>query len=71
MIIWKNLLTISTIYRSNQDIQSHLEREVATRTAKLDMLIENGMLMSMTRERTALAGESLLGRPASGYTVAR
>ena len=55
----RNLLTISTIYRTNQDILGNLEREVAARTAKLDMLIENGMLMSMTRERTALVRHTL------------
>lgn len=55
----RNLLTIHDIYKVSQDIQNNLEREVQARTAKLNMLIENGLLMSMTRDRTALIRHTL------------
>ena len=55
----RNLLTIHDIYKASQDIQNNLEREVLARTAKLNMLIENGLLMSMTRDRTALIRHTL------------
>lgn len=55
----RNLLTIHDIYTASQDIQNNLEREVQARTAKLNMLIENGLLMSMTRDRTALIRHTL------------
>jgi DNA-binding response OmpR family regulator len=55
----RNLLTIHDIYKASQDIQNNLEREVQARTAKLNMLIENGLLMSMTRDRTALFRHTL------------
>jgi DNA-binding response OmpR family regulator len=55
----RNLLTIRGIYQASQDIQNNLEREVQARTAKLNMLIENGLLMSQTRDRTALIRHTL------------
>ncbi len=55
----RNLLTIHDIYTASQDIQNNLEREVQARTAKLNLLIENGLLMSMTRDRTALIRHTL------------
>jgi len=55
----RNLLTIRDIYLSSQEIQNNLEREVAARTAKLNMLIENGLLMSRTRDRFALIRHTL------------
>ncbi len=55
----RNLLTIHDIYKENQEIKHNLEREVQARTAKLNMLIENGLLMSMTRDRTALIRHTL------------
>nr|WP_315489806.1 response regulator [uncultured Rhodoferax sp.] len=55
----RNLLTIHDIYKASQDIQNNLEREVQARTAKLNMLIENGLLMSMKRDRTALIRHTL------------
>ncbi len=55
----RNLLSIRTIHKANLAIQDNLEREVAMRTAKLDMLIENGLLMSMTRERSTLVRHTL------------
>ena len=55
----RNLLTIHDIYKASQAIQNNLEREVQARTAKLNMLIENGLLMSMTRDRTALICHTL------------
>lgn len=55
----KNLLLIRLSHKANQAIQDNLEREVVARTAKLDMLIENGLLMAMTRERTTLIRHTL------------
>jgi DNA-binding response OmpR family regulator len=55
----RNLLTIHGIYKASQEIQNNLEREVQARTAKLKMLIENGLLMSMTRDRHALFRHTL------------
>lgn len=50
----KNQLTLRNIYRANQVIQHNLEQEVRARTAKLDMLIESGLMMSMERSRSKL-----------------
>jgi response regulator RpfG family c-di-GMP phosphodiesterase len=55
----KNLLSIRIIHKANLAIQDNLEREVEARTAKLDMLIENGLLMAMTRERSTLVRHTL------------
>lgn len=55
----RNLLTIRTIHLANLRIQDGLEQEVRARTAKLDMLIENGLLMSMTRDRATLIRHTL------------
>ncbi len=55
----KNLLLIRQSHKANLAIQDNLEREVAARTAKLDMLIENGLLMAMTRDRSALVRHTL------------
>ena len=55
----RNLLTIRTIYRENQTIQEQLESKVAARTARLDMLIENGLLLSRTQDRSALIRHTL------------
>lgn len=50
----RNLLTIRDLYTSSEDIRNNLEREVTARTAKLDLLIKNGLLMSMTHDRAQL-----------------
>jgi len=55
----KHLLAIGAIRRASQRVQEHLESEVRARTAKLDMLIENGLLMSATRDRTTLIRHTL------------
>ena len=55
----RNLLTIRDLYKSSEDIRNHLEREVTARTAKLDLLIENGLLMSMTHDRAKLIEHTL------------
>lgn len=49
-----NLLTINRIFKAQQATESRLEHEVRARTAKLDMLIKNGIMMSMERDRTKL-----------------
>ena len=55
----RNLLTIHDIYKASQDIQNNLEQKVMARTAKLNFLIENGLLMSMTRDRSQLLRHTL------------
>lgn len=55
----RNLLTIHDIYKTSQDIQNNLEREVAARTAKLNLLIDNGLLMARTRDRATLIRHTL------------
>jgi len=55
----RNLLTIHDIYKTGQDIQNNLEHKVMARTAKLNFLIENGLLMSMTRDRSQLLRHTL------------
>lgn len=54
-----NLLTIRTIHKANIAIQGDLAREVVSRTARLNLLIENGLLMSMTRDRATLIRHTL------------
>ena len=55
----RNLLTIRDLYKSSEDIRNNLEREVTARTAKLNLLIENGLLMSMTHDRAKLIEHTL------------
>jgi HD-GYP domain-containing protein (c-di-GMP phosphodiesterase class II) len=46
----RNLLTIRTTFAAQQVINTKLESDIRARTAKLDTLIENGLLMSATRD---------------------
>jgi CheY-like chemotaxis protein len=55
----RNLLTIRTIYKSGQDTQCNLAREVAERTSKLNMLIQNGLLMSKIKNPDTLVRHTL------------
>jgi len=55
----RNLLTIRTIYKSGQDAQNNLAREVAVRTTKLNMLIQNGLLMSRIKNPDTLIRHTL------------
>jgi DNA-binding response OmpR family regulator len=50
----KNLLMVRSSYKAQLAIQRKLEREVAARSAKLDMLIENGLMMSVEHDRSRL-----------------
>ena len=50
----RNLLAIRGVHQAHLEIKANLEREVAARTAKLDMLIENGLMLSMERDRSKL-----------------
>ncbi|WP_024298579.1 HD domain-containing phosphohydrolase [Methylomicrobium lacus] len=54
MLRINNCLTLGTLYRSNKAIQNKLEDEIKTRTAKLDMLIDSGLMMSMEKSRSKL-----------------
>jgi HD-GYP domain-containing protein (c-di-GMP phosphodiesterase class II)/DNA-binding response OmpR family regulator len=49
-----NLIMIRSLHQAQLAIQRKLEREVAARTAKLDMLIENGLMMSVEHDRSTL-----------------
>jgi CheY-like chemotaxis protein len=55
----RNLLTIRSIYKSGQDTQTSLGREVAARTSKLNMLIQNGILMSRMTDPDTLVRHTL------------
>lgn len=55
----RNLLMIHDLYQSSQDSRNDLEREVVAGTAKLNLLIENGQLMSLTRDRSTLIRHTL------------
>lgn len=50
----RNLLMVRSLYKAQQASEVHLKREVEARTAKLDMLIKNGIMMSMERDRSKL-----------------
>ena len=55
----RNLLTIRTIYKSGQEAQNTLAREVAARTSRLNMLIQNGLLMSKIKNPDTLIRHTL------------
>lgn len=56
----KNYLTLSHFNKSNLAIRNNLESEVKIRTAKLDMLIDSGLMMSMERNRSKLLNHILV-----------
>jgi|GEM_PF-199919 len=55
----KNQLTLGNLHRAHQAMQHDWELEVRARTAKLDMLIESGLMMSMERSRSKLLNHIL------------
>jgi C4-dicarboxylate-specific signal transduction histidine kinase len=55
----RNLLTINDIYSANRNLRQNLEREISAHADKLSLLIDNGLLMSMTRERSTLIRHTL------------
>jgi CheY-like chemotaxis protein len=55
----RNLLTIRSLYKSGLDAQNTLAREVAARTSKLNMLIQNGLLMSRIKNPDTLIRHTL------------
>ena len=55
----KNYLAIRNFYKNKQAIHNNLEQEVKKRTAKLDMLIDSGLMMSMERSRAKLLNHIL------------
>jgi DNA-binding response OmpR family regulator len=55
----RNLLTIRSIYKSGQDAQNNLVREVAARTSTLNMLVQNGLLMSKMTDPNTLIRHTL------------
>jgi signal transduction histidine kinase/DNA-binding NarL/FixJ family response regulator len=55
----RNLLTINGIYNTTRQLHSRLEREVAAHAAKLNVLIDNSLLMATTREQPTLIRHTL------------
>jgi response regulator RpfG family c-di-GMP phosphodiesterase len=55
----RNLLSVRSSHVLSQRSHQNLEAVVASRTAKLDMLIENGLLMSATRDVSRLFQHAL------------
>ena len=55
-----NHLAIRNFHKSSQAIHNNLEREVKKRTAKLDLLINSGLMMAMERSRDKLLNHILL-----------
>jgi HD-GYP domain-containing protein (c-di-GMP phosphodiesterase class II) len=49
-----NLAALSRLRRAHRSVESEFEREIAGRTARLDALIESGLMMSMERDRSRL-----------------
>lgn len=47
-------LMLGRFYKANRAILANLENEIRTRTAKLDMLIDSGLMMSVERSRAKL-----------------
>jgi response regulator RpfG family c-di-GMP phosphodiesterase len=56
----RNLLAINSIYKAQQATESRLECEVRARTEKLDLLIKNGIMLSMARDRSQLLQQILV-----------
>ncbi len=50
----RNLAALSRLHRAHQRIERALEREVAVPRAKLETLIESGLMISMERDRSKL-----------------
>jgi CheY-like chemotaxis protein len=55
----RNLLTMRTIFDAERDTQTELAREVNKRTDKLNVLIQNGMLMSKVTNPDTLIRHTL------------
>jgi len=56
----KNLLAIRSIYKGQLINEADLERQVSIRTAKLDLLIKNGIMLSMEHDRAKLLNQILV-----------
>jgi response regulator RpfG family c-di-GMP phosphodiesterase len=56
----RNLLAINSIYKAQQATESRLACEVRARTEKLDLLIKNGIMLSMARDRSQLLQQILV-----------
>lgn len=54
------LLTINRLFKRQRESESRLEEEVRARTAKLDMLIKNGIMLSSERDRAKLLRQILV-----------
>ena len=56
----RQLIQLNQLTKTNAQIQANLEQQISTRTKKLDMLIENGLMLSMARTRAALFRHTLV-----------
>ncbi|CAN5400932.1 hypothetical protein BH09PSE5_BH09PSE5_02010 [soil metagenome] len=54
MLRVKNLLAVRSVFKGNRSIHQDLERQVDARTAKLNLLIENGLMIAAERDRSKL-----------------
>jgi response regulator RpfG family c-di-GMP phosphodiesterase len=50
----KNLLAVHAAYKQSKSVNCELERQVAARTAKLNLLIDNGVMIAAERDRSKL-----------------
>ena len=55
----RNLTSLRAIHVAHRKLNQQLEREVKSRTAKLNILIDNGLLMSATRDVSKLFRHTL------------
>jgi response regulator RpfG family c-di-GMP phosphodiesterase len=55
----QNLLVIRDIYKGHLATEAALERKVASRTAKLDLLIKSGIMLNVERDRSKLFDQIL------------
>lgn len=54
------LLAVNRLFKAQRTTECRLEEEVKARTAKLDMLIKNGIMMSSERDRAKLLRQILV-----------
>ena len=54
------LIKLRELTQTDAQLHANLEQQIAIRTKKLDMLIENGLMLSMARTRSALFRHTLV-----------
>ena len=56
----RQLTELRLLHQSNRSMREDLEKQLSIRADKLDMLIENGLMLSMARTRTELFRHTLI-----------